>query len=232
VLNGADLNGADLSGAIVVRTHFGDIDLRPVKGLEKVYHNGPSYISTSTLSRSQGYIPEAFLRGAGLDDTFIEFVRSLIGRPVDYYTCFISYSSGDQAFAERLYADLQSNGVRCWFAPEDLKWGEKIRKGIDEAIRFYDKLLLVLSTHSVASQWVEQEVATALAKERIENRTVLFPIRLDNTIMEVKSDWPFLIRNTRNIGDFCRWKNPDDYQKSFKRLLRDLKAETEKTEER
>jgi len=33
---------------------------------------------------------------------------------------FISYSSKDQAFAERLHADLQNKGVRCWFAPHDL----------------------------------------------------------------------------------------------------------------
>ena len=37
------------------------------------------------------------------------------------------YSSQDQAFAERLHADLQSKGVHCWFAPEDMKIGDKIR---------------------------------------------------------------------------------------------------------
>jgi hypothetical protein len=35
---------------------------------------------------------------------------------------------------------------------------------------------------------------------------------------------PPLIRNTRNIGDFRRWKTHDVYQKAFDRLLRDLKA--------
>ena len=99
------------------------------------------------------------------------------------------------------------------------------RPRIDESIRLHDKLLLVLSEYSTASQWVEQEVATALARERKEQRTVLFPIRLDNAIMEIESDWPFLIRNTRHIGDFSRWKNYDVYQKAFNRLLRDLKAE-------
>ena len=77
---------------------------------------------------------------------------------IDYYSCFISYSSKDDAFAKRLYADLQSNHVRCWFAPEDLKIGDRIRTGIDEAIRVHDKLLLILSKSSVASGWVEREV--------------------------------------------------------------------------
>jgi hypothetical protein len=34
--------------------------------------------------------------------------------------------------------------------------------------------------------------------------------------------WPGLIRNTRNIGDFQRWKTHDVYQQAFDRLLRDM----------
>ena len=47
--------------------------------------------------------------------------------------------------------------------------------------------------------------------------------------MDVQSGWPALIWNTRNVGDFSRWKDEDAYQKSFERLLRDLKAEAQKT---
>ncbi|MGZ3612239.1 MAG: toll/interleukin-1 receptor domain-containing protein [Ktedonobacteraceae bacterium] len=144
----------------------------------------------------------------------------------------MSYSSKDQAFAERLYADLRSKGVRCWFAPEDLKWGEHIRTGIDEAIRLHDKLLLVLSKSSVASGWVEREAKSALAKERKEKRTVLFPVRVDRAVFESPFDWATEIRHERNIGDFTRWKNPDDNEKAFSRLLHDLKAEVQKLESR
>jgi hypothetical protein len=44
----------------------------------------------------------------------------------------------DKDFAERLYADLQAKGVRCWFAPEDLEIGDKFRMRIDESIRIHD----------------------------------------------------------------------------------------------
>jgi hypothetical protein len=127
--------------------------------------------------------------------------------------------------AKRLYAALRSNHVRCWFAPEDLKWGDTIRTGIDEAIRLHDKLLLILSKSSVASWWVEREVKTVLAKERKEKRTVLFPVRVDKAVFESPFDWATEIRHERNIGDFTRWKNHDDYEKAFSHLLRDLKAE-------
>src|SRR5947209_8517368 len=84
--------------------------------------------------------------------------RTQMMQPIVYHSCFISYSHKNEDFTKRLYADLQSHGVRCWFAPEDLKIGEKWRDRIDEAIHVHDKLLLVLSQHSVASVWVEREV--------------------------------------------------------------------------
>jgi hypothetical protein len=211
----------------VSRLIFANNDLSTAKGLKTVIHNGPSYISTETLYRSGGSIPQEFLQGCGIPDEFIRYLPSLIGakQAVQFYSCFISYSSKDHPFAERLHADLQIKGVRCWFAPEDLKIGAEIRVGIDESIRVHDKLLLILSETSVKSQWVQQEVETALAKEREQGRTVLFPVRLDDTVMDIGTGWPAFLKNTRNVGNFTRWRDHDSYRKAFDRLLRDLKAE-------
>ena len=204
---------------------FVDNDLSAVKGLEAAIHLGPSGISIDTIYKSQGNIPEAFLRGCGVPDEFITYMRSLTVRPIEFYSCFISYSSKDQEFAERLHADLQAKGVRVWFAPHDLSIGARIRPAIDESIRLHDKLLLVLSEASVDSQWVEQEVETALRKERRPGGgTVLFPVRLDDSIFEIGEGWPALVKDTRHVGDFTRWKEHDSYQKAFGRLLRDLRA--------
>ena len=54
---------------------------------------------------------------------------------------FISYSTVDDEFAKRIHPDLQSNGVRCWFAPHDMRTGEKMLDSIDAAIRLRDKVL-------------------------------------------------------------------------------------------
>lgn len=144
--------------------------------------------------------------------------------PIEFYSCFISYSSKDQEFAERLHADLRSKNIRCWFAPEDLKIGDKFRPSFDEAIRVHDKLMVLLSENSVSSEWVEKEVETAFEKEHREKKTVLFPIRLDDAVMETQQAWAADIRRTRHIGDFRGWKDHDSYKKAFERLLRDLKA--------
>jgi tetratricopeptide (TPR) repeat protein len=153
-------------------------------------------------------------------------------KPIEFYSCFISYSAVDQPFAERLYSDLQAHGVRCWFAPVDLKIGDKFTQRIDESIRIYDKLVIILSENSVDSEWVEQEIETAFENERREGRVVLFPLRLDDAVMRVHQGWPALIRRTRHIGDFTDWKNHDSYRKAFERLLRDLKADENKAHSR
>lgn len=83
-----------------------------------------------------------------------------------------------KSFCDRLHNDLQAAGVRCWFAPEDLKIGDRFRDEIEDAIRMHDKLLLVLSENSVQSDWVRSEVEGALRREARESRTLLFPVRL------------------------------------------------------
>ena len=98
--------------------------------------------------------------------------------PSGYHSCVLSYATEDQEFAERLHADLQSKGVACWFAPHDLRIGDKLRDTIYQAIQGKDKLLLILSAHAVTSDWVEREVELAFEREGQAPETlVLFPIR-------------------------------------------------------
>ncbi len=227
VLSYTEMGGANLYGALWSNTIFGETELDGVTGLESCVYAGPSILDYGTLEISKD-LPLSFLRGCGLPDTLIAYIPSLFNDLLQFYSCFISYSSKDQDFANMLYTDLQNKGVRCWFAPEDLKIGDKIRDRIDESIRLRDKLLLILSASSVTSEWVEHEVESALEEETRANRAILLPIRIDDAVFDCKKAWAGLIRRTRHIGDFTSWKEHDSYQQAFARLLRDLQAE-EKT---
>ena len=205
---------------------FGATRLSEVKGLDKCHHTGPCIIDFQTLQMS-GSLPIAFLRGVGLPDNLIEYLPSLLNEAIQFYSCFISYSSKDQLFAERFHADLQNKGVRCWFAPHDMPIGAKIIDALDEAIQLRDKVLLILSESAIASDWVEGEVTRALDEERTRKQVVLFPVRIDGAVMQSSEAWARLLRGQRNIGDFTGWKDHDSYQKSFERLMRDLRVEGE-----
>ena len=175
-------------------------------------------------------LPISFLRGCGLPDALIEYLPALLGQAIRFHSCFISYSEKDKFFAERLYADLQNKGVRCWFAPHDLPIGAKTWDAIDEAIRLKDKLLVILSKVSIESDWVEDEVNKAYAEERSREEVLSFPIRVDNAVMSTAEPWAVKLRDQRNIGDFRQWKNHDRYWEVFERVLRDLAANPKKTE--
>ena len=233
-LIGADLSRADLSRAKLVGTRlyettFGNT-LLPSENLKPRF-KGPCTIDMRTIRKSWP-LPKSFLRGCGLDDYFIDLLPSLMNEPIQFDSCFISYSSKDDDFARRLHADLQDRGVRCWFAPHDMKGGEKLHEQIKQAIHLQDRLLLVLSENSMDSEWVKTEIATARQREIDEKRRVLFPISLA-PFEEIKR-WKCFDADTGKdsareireyfIPDFTQWKHHDAYQKALDRLVRDLKA--------
>jgi TIR domain len=158
--------------------------------LEACTHLGPSIIDHRTLEKSSP-LPLSFLRGVGLPDRLIEYLPSISNQAFQYYSCFISYSTKDQDFAHRIHADLQNNGVRCWFAPHDIMGGKKIHEQVEEAIKMYDRLLLILSNYSMNSEWVKTEIANARQKEIREGCP-----RADRT-----RDEP--ARRARTFSEFC-----------------------------
>ena len=140
-----------------------------------------------------------------------------------YHNCFISYAEKDRAFAQKLHADLQKEGVRCWFAAEDMKIGDATWDSIYHFIRMREKILLVLSESSMAGNWIENEVNAALEEENRRKTPILFPICLDWTVMNTDQAWVEYIAKTRNIFDFSKWQDAEDYRQSLEWLLGDLK---------
>lgn len=124
-LTDTDLHLTNFGHTVVGWTTFAGNDLSSARGLDSLVHQGPSSIGIDVVYRSLGRIPESFLRGCGVPEDFIAYARSLVGQPIRFYSCFISYSTTDQEFADRLHSDLQNKGVRCWFAPHDIRSGRK-----------------------------------------------------------------------------------------------------------
>lgn len=226
-------SGADVNAAMFGDTCFLDLDFRQFKNLEFTKHENRSYLSFESLYKSQAEIPTDFLRGIGFPEALIEYLPSLVNseKSIQFHSVFISYSTEDIRFVNRLFADLQNAGVRCWFAPHNIKGGEKIFDQIDRAIQFHDKLLLVLSESSMKSEWVNTEIYNAHKRELLDDRRVLFPVRLVS--FEKIKNWKAfdadtgkdLARELREyfIPDFSDWGNRDSYRDALDKLLRDLR---------
>jgi hypothetical protein len=161
-----------------------------------------------------------------------DFAGPIAGGATGFPSCFISYSTKDQEFAKRLHADLEVHNVPCWFAPEDVQGGRKLHEQIVGAISTHDKLLLVLSEHSMGSEWVKTEIYHARQGELRRNSRILFPISL--VPFEAIRQWRAFDADTGKdmgrevreyfIPDFSNWKDRDAYKYAFDRLLRDLKG--------
>ena len=111
--------------------------------------------------------------------------------------------------------------------------GQKLHEQIETAIRVYDKPLIVISEASLHSEWVMTELRKARKAERQSGQRKLFPVRL--TDIERLRDWECFDADSGKdlavelreyfIPDFSHWKEHDQFETAFARLLKDLRAE-------
>ncbi len=228
----ASMRYANLSSAKIGWTTFTDVDLSEVTGLETVEHQGPSSIGIDTIYKSQGKIPDVFLRGCGVPENFITFHKSLVNTPFEFYSCFISYSHDDKSFARRLHDQLQARGIRCWLDEHQMLPGDDLYERVDEGIKLWDKVLLCASKNSLTSWWVDDEIQRAFNKEqqlmKTRERKVLslIPLNLDGYLFS--GDWNNAKAaqvTSRLAADFTGWERDNaKFEAEFERVVKALRA--------
>ena len=233
-LNGAKLWQADFTEATLGNTSLGDVDLSSAKGLRTIKHRGPSTIGVDTLYRSRGKIPEEFLRGCGVPDNVFSFLKSLVNAPIDYFSCFISYSHDDKLFAGRLHDMLRGRGIRCWVDIEQTNPGDDIYAEIERGITHWDKVLLCCSKSSLSEKWwVDHEIDKAfqkerdLMKERKEKVLVLIPLDLDGFVFDPAYSSPKAQQiRSRIAAEFKGWEDNNAlFEREIERVIKALRTD-------
>ncbi len=226
-LSMADLTRSDMTEARLGLTTFGSTAMGYVQGLDSVKHSGPSVIGVDTVYFSQGQIPDIFLRRAGVPENFITYIRTSVTNGIIYDSCFITYCSGDRAFAERIYDDLQRENVRCWLSEGSPDAGQD---PVEVSTRIQDKLLLVLSRDSIREEWVRDEVGAAFRKEQEQREKhgtdvgILYPLSIDDAVTESDSPWVAAVQRNGHVVDFRDWKTGTRYDLAFSDLLTHLRT--------
>jgi hypothetical protein len=185
----ATFEAAILTCTDFARAKFGytkiiDVDLSSAQGLETVRHMSPSAIDIGCLYKSKGRVPKLFLRGAGVPEAFINFTRTLVEADYIMETCFLSHSSKDKGFCDKLFSELERRGVVIWYFPENAKWGNPVWSEIDKNIKIHDRVIVVCSRNSLQSGPVLREIERALVLEDQYGRNVLFPIQIDDYLFK------------------------------------------------
>lgn len=147
-----------------------------------------------------------------------------------FQSCFISHSQKDYGFAEYLTLKLRENGIKTWFAPDDMPAGKKLHEEIYNAISIFDKLIIVLSENSINSEWVKSEIRRARKREIQENKRILFPVSL--VPMEILREWEcFDADSGKDLAVEIReyyipilneWEKPSNFEQQFKKILAGL----------
>lgn len=127
---------------------------------------------------------------------------------------FISHSTNDDKFVDKLASELHIYGIQTWVDHQDMPIGSRWVTQLEEALGQSDVLLLVLSQVSLKSSYVESEWHTFFNMGR-----KIIPLMLE------KCEIPLFLRTFHQI-DF---QSSHNFEEQVKQLLAVLPYTIEKT---
>jgi hypothetical protein len=89
---------------------------------------------------------------------------------------FISYASADQQTADKLVAEIERRGIRCWISSRDIRPGEDYQETIVAALEASGVVLLLFSRHATSA-----EIPRELGLASRFKKTVI-PARLEDIV--------------------------------------------------
>ncbi len=89
---------------------------------------------------------------------------------------FVSHSSNDKTFVDRLVDDLAKRKIPVWYDRFDVRIGDSIPNRINDGIATARYFLIVLSPAAIVSRWVREELNAALVRQINLGGTFLLPL--------------------------------------------------------
>lgn len=119
---------------------------------------------------------------------------------------FISHSSLDKTIARRLALELAKRGVEVWLDESAIKVGNSISRSVEEALENCTYVIVLLSPHALASNWVDREWRAAFSREMKSGQVTVLPV------LAAKCELPPLLRDKKHA----------DLSESFEAGLKEL----------
>ena len=99
---------------------------------------------------------------------------------------FISFASGDSETASDIAGHIRDSGHDPWIYPDEMQGGQRVWNTISNEIRTSEAFVVLISSRSEDSKWVDREVSYAVSCE-LERGGVLrciVPVLIENVAIE------------------------------------------------
>ncbi len=228
---GTEVSGVDFTDTIMGQTMLVSTDFSKAGGFHSIVHRSPSHISISTLLVSRAVLPVVFLRGIGLPEFFIQFLQTLPAHTNGFLCGYVIHSQWDTNFAQRLYADLQQFGMRCWLLEYSVNAQGKWLQSDDDTyitnMMHRDDLFVLLCTqHTVESSWLQPLLHMVRQREANVGHPLLIVCQMDTSLALMGNPQVVELKNNYPVIDFTQWQNKEGYEDSLLQLLTVLQAKS------
>src|SRR6266567_6600689 len=151
-----------------------------------------------------------------------------MGEQEKRWTIFLSYSSRDRLFADRLYQKLCNAGITVWYDQNEISIGDSIPLKIGEGLSRSDFLLVVLSEAAIESNWVIAELTPKILHRVESQKVTILPIVLGNVDPEGLANY---LERTLLAGikwlEFPQGESSEAFDNAFNRLRQDIERQIE-----
>ena len=121
---------------------------------------------------------------------------------------FLSYSSVDESFVERLYLRLSRDGISCYFAPATIPPGANFVMDLQRALDECNYLVMVLSNAYLESEFAMAEWSAIVANDPANLEGRLIPLLLEECPL------PAFVRTLNHLDA----TNDAAFQRSYTRM--------------
>ena len=122
---------------------------------------------------------------------------------------FISYTTVEKKDAEQVKDVLETNGFKCWMAPESIPGGSSYANEIENAIKTCEVVVVILSDKAQDSIWIPKEVSRAFSYKKI-----IIPFHIDES--DVRDPFRFLLSDAQRIEAY------NNVTKAYEQLIASL----------
>ncbi len=103
----------------------------------------------------------------------------MLGNEAILKNVFLSYSSSDEALAEKIRTKIENANLKVWFAPYDIRKGDQFIQDIRKGLLNSKTAVLLLSQSAIKSFWCNHEWAMRLIQMSESKTYKLIPVLID-----------------------------------------------------